>query len=446
LPEVSIITPVYANTPQKVAWLREAVESVRSQTFADWEMIVVDDLSDLALDLPDDERVRRVRTTRRYGPAAARNTAAARADGGALLPLDADDMLVEDALGKMYDAWRADPTRVVYGDLRRLDWSPDGWRVKDLHLPDYTFELSLKLTGIIPVTAMHSVECHERAGGWKLDLEHGLEDVEYWISAGKAGFCGYHLPELTLYYRRHETSRFYSLRHVRRLESDMRKAIRERHKDVYDGRYPMGCCGGSSSSSSSPKPAAKAGPAVTTLDQYPASEKIWVQYNGKRQASFGMVGASTGISYQVLGPGHKFEVHTSDVHRFARSGRGKDFRVGVPPPESRQATPEPEPKATEPAYQPPAPELAQIERLDPVGARARTHMPQPVTEPPKTQENGPRPLDALNLGALQDVLEMESWTVEGLAVADPDELTGYKGIGPVRAGQIIKRAQELSRG
>jgi hypothetical protein len=34
--------------------------------------------------------------------------------------------------------------------------------------------------------------------------------------------------------------------------------------------------------------------------------------------------------------------------------------------------------------------------------------------------------------------------VEGLAVADPDELTGYKGIGPVRAGQIIKRAQELT--
>src|SRR5687768_9711360 len=42
MPTVSIVLPTY----NRLALLREAVDSVRAQTFGDWELIVADDGSD----------------------------------------------------------------------------------------------------------------------------------------------------------------------------------------------------------------------------------------------------------------------------------------------------------------------------------------------------------------------------------------------------------------
>ncbi|HTW60977.1 MAG TPA: glycosyltransferase family 2 protein, partial [Terracidiphilus sp.] len=39
MPVVSIVTPVYNAAP----WLRQTLASVRAQTLADWEQILVDD-------------------------------------------------------------------------------------------------------------------------------------------------------------------------------------------------------------------------------------------------------------------------------------------------------------------------------------------------------------------------------------------------------------------
>jgi glycosyltransferase involved in cell wall biosynthesis len=176
--QISIITPAYIDTPEKGDWLKETIQSVQEQDFTDWEMIVVDDASPLALDIPDDPRVRVVRAAQQSKPSLCRNTAAALARSECLLPLDADDRLAAGALRAMYELWDADRKRVVYGDMQRLE--PQDVR------------------GTIPVTAMHSKEAHMRAGGWKEEFDAGLEDVEYWISCGLAGFCGYHIDLVTL--------------------------------------------------------------------------------------------------------------------------------------------------------------------------------------------------------------------------------------------------------
>ena len=129
----------------------------------------------------------------------------------------------------------------------------------------------------------------------------------------------------------------------------------------------MGCCGGgvayvppltfSQASVSAP----------LTLDQYPASEKVWVEYVGARQGSFGVVGAFTNYPYTVDGPEHKLEVHVSDLPKFRHSGRGVDFKVGVPAPNG--VTPPPPPTGPQPFVSNP-PELAQILQLDEVALAA----------------------------------------------------------------------------
>jgi glycosyltransferase involved in cell wall biosynthesis len=245
--QISIITPAYIDTPEKADWLKETVQSVQAQDFTDWEMIVVDDASPLALDLPDDPRVRVVRAAQNSKPSLCRNTAAALARSECLLPLDADDRLPAGTLRVMFELWNEDRKRVVYGDMQRLEPQESGGYDlgKEVKFPPYEFQRTLDFRGTIPVTAMHSKEAHTRAGGWKEEFDAGLEDVEYWISCGLAGFCGYHIDHVTLYYRRSQQNRSWHMRRTNQREGMMRNIIYQMHENIYEGRdYPMSCCGG----------------------------------------------------------------------------------------------------------------------------------------------------------------------------------------------------------
>lgn len=453
MPKISIITPAYIDTPDKLTWLREMLQSVQAQRFTDWEAVIVDDCSPLSLDplkqeFSDPTRFRWLRTASQSGPALCRNTAAALAEGAALLPIDADDLLADnDTLSVMVEAWEAGKSRVVYGDLQRLE---NGQRGKVFNLSEYTFQRSLDFNGIMPVTALHSKEAHIKAGGWKPDLDAGLEDVEYWIACGKAGFCGHRIHSTTLLYRRHETSRSFGLRHISRRETEMRNKILEIHRDVYEGRYPMGCCGGGSSYVP-PQNGGQAQMNISTpLTEFTDNQKQWVQYMGQREGAFSVVGDFTGIHYTVNGPGHKFEAHINDLPKFRRSGRGRDFAVGVAQPvELAKPVLVEIPVVTNGnEYRPPEPALAQIERLDTVGAASRgvALPPEPAMGPvPMTNSQATYDLTALELGEkIQSMLEAESWTVERLAEANLEELKAYPGIGPKMAKNIIERAAGIN--
>lgn len=89
-PEISVVTPLY----NKAASIGRAVESVLAQTFAEFEMIIVDDGStdDSAarVEAIDDPRITLVRQTNQ-GAAAARNHGVALARAAYVAFLDADD-------------------------------------------------------------------------------------------------------------------------------------------------------------------------------------------------------------------------------------------------------------------------------------------------------------------------------------------------------------------
>lgn len=369
---ISILTPAYIDSLDKLDWLNEQIKSVLAQSFQDWELIIIDDASPLEIKFETtDRRVRLLRTSTRYGPSLCRNTAAGLARFDCLLPLDADDLLASPTtLMNMHTVWRRDPSKIIYGDLQRYEVSNGRWEgAKLFALPEYSFQKVMDLNGIIPVTAMHSFDCHVKAGGWKGELEAGLEDVEYWIAAGKAGFCGQHINEPTLLYRKHDYSRHSLLRQQNKREVEMRNIIRTLHQDVYEGRYPMGCCGGGGSKAFIPSDNNNMNMAAlpSTLDQYANSEKVWVEYSGQREGSFGLVGQFTNITYTINGVGHKLEVHVNDLPKFRRSGRGLDFVVGVAAPNGTHQAEIKQPE-TEPGYNAQPPILAQVLRLDEVMA------------------------------------------------------------------------------
>lgn len=93
MPRVSIITPVY-NSANFVA---ETIKSVQAQTFVDWELILVDDLSsDGSLEIlqrfaSDDQRIRVLTLSKNSGASVARNLAIQEAKGRYIAFLDSDD-------------------------------------------------------------------------------------------------------------------------------------------------------------------------------------------------------------------------------------------------------------------------------------------------------------------------------------------------------------------
>lgn len=100
-PAVSVIVP----TKNRETLIRETLESIRAQTFADWEAVIVDDGSTdgteaiVAALEKDDPRVRWVpRTTEPGGVCASRNFGVDAARAPYVVFLDSDDLLTADCL------------------------------------------------------------------------------------------------------------------------------------------------------------------------------------------------------------------------------------------------------------------------------------------------------------------------------------------------------------
>jgi GT2 family glycosyltransferase len=141
-PKISIIMPVF-NTPEGI--LREAIDSVRSQYYADWQLCICDDASTaahirrvLSEYSAKDERIRVVFSPRNAGIAHASNCAMCLATGEFVGLLDHDDKLTPDALYEVVAALQTSDFDLIYSDEDRLDskgrrsepafkpaWSPD---------------------------------------------------------------------------------------------------------------------------------------------------------------------------------------------------------------------------------------------------------------------------------------------------------------------------------
>lgn len=124
--QVSVITPVRDGR----AFLGEAIASVKAQSVADWEMLIVDDGSTdggaelAAAAARADPRIRLIATGARRGAAAARNVGLKAARGDFVALLDADDLFEPEKFAVELAAMAAHPAAaMVYGPT--LWWWPD---------------------------------------------------------------------------------------------------------------------------------------------------------------------------------------------------------------------------------------------------------------------------------------------------------------------------------
>ncbi len=125
-PLISVVMPAYETEPH---YLKAAIDSVRSQTYPDWELCIADDGSRrrqvprlIAAAGRADDRIKSVRLEHNAGIAGASNAALALTSGEFVAFLDHDDVLTDDALLCAAEALTADSELdIVYTDSNKLD-------------------------------------------------------------------------------------------------------------------------------------------------------------------------------------------------------------------------------------------------------------------------------------------------------------------------------------
>jgi len=140
-PLVSVVMPIYGVE----RFVAEAVDSVLSQTFTDFEFIIVDDVSpDRSREICEgyeDERIKIVVHDKNRGLAGARNTGIRHARGQYIALLDSDDRWTMDKLEKHVEHLNNSP-KVGLSFSRSMFMNEDGELMNTYQMP--------KLTGITP--------------------------------------------------------------------------------------------------------------------------------------------------------------------------------------------------------------------------------------------------------------------------------------------------------
>jgi glycosyltransferase involved in cell wall biosynthesis len=193
---VSVILPMYNGE----RYIRAALRSVREQEYSPREIIVVDDGSTdagPALVAGEFPEVRCVRQDH-AGLSAARNAGLARASGGWIAFLDADDLWAPGKLKRQTDWLAAHPDKeAVFGHIRQF-YSPE-----EEGTLRGSFRYSREvLPGIHPDTMLISAAAVRRVGLFDPGVAMG-EFLDWFARAQEAGLAYGVLPEVLAYRRIH---------------------------------------------------------------------------------------------------------------------------------------------------------------------------------------------------------------------------------------------------
>jgi glycosyltransferase involved in cell wall biosynthesis len=209
VPRVSVVVPAHNAEP----FIERTLESVHTQTYRDWEVVVADDgSSDRTWELLQaaGPGVRSYRRQCAGGPAVARNLALSKATGEFAAFLDADDLLLPRYLESQLAWYEAASSRqpgtvgLVACDARILigeEYAPYTHleRIPDRDVP-ITLERVLRRNPIygaclVPTGVGEAV-------GWFDPELFGTEDFGLWIKILEAGYSAELNPEVLAVYRR----------------------------------------------------------------------------------------------------------------------------------------------------------------------------------------------------------------------------------------------------
>jgi glycosyltransferase involved in cell wall biosynthesis len=234
-PLVSIVIPTYVATPNQADLLAETLDTVAGQSCQDFETVIVDDGSPLAV---EPIAAGRPRTTvlrqPNGGSARARNTGIAASRGRYLIFLDADDHLLPPAIEAGLRAFHQHPEcGFVVGGREEMTFEGDPvpWSMARMPQESRLYEILLGFDWYIipPSSAMFRREVVDAVGGFRDPW--GADDLDFYLRVVRLalGYC-YERPAVTRY-RRYSAS---SSRDGERMLNSIR-VVYDRQREVVRG-------------------------------------------------------------------------------------------------------------------------------------------------------------------------------------------------------------------
>lgn len=227
-PTFSVLVPVY-NTPAH--WLTEMIESVRSQTYQNWELCIADDCSPAIHVRPlleraaaADSRIKLCMRPVNGQISAATNSALELATGSHVALLDHDDLLAPHALLMMAEAINAHPDAdLLYSDEDKLD--ARGQRYDPYFKPDFNPEL-LQAQNFINHLAVCRTQMLRELGGFRGAFD-GSQDYDVMLRLTAATrHPVVHVPHVLYHWRLYPGGETFSATQIERATTAAREAIR----------------------------------------------------------------------------------------------------------------------------------------------------------------------------------------------------------------------------
>lgn len=201
---VSVLMPVYNTAP----YLREALDSMLSQTFTDFELIVLNDCSpdnaEEILDVYGDPRIVRYKGEKNMGLSNVLNTGIGMARGKYIARMDSDDVSLPSRLQVQVDYLETHPEIDLVSVGMHLFGAKNEVWIRESH-PE-----KVKINAMFHSPVLHASSLWRKDSFEKYALRFSqemvpAEDYDLWTRALLNGLKLVNLPEVLYRYRIHDT-------------------------------------------------------------------------------------------------------------------------------------------------------------------------------------------------------------------------------------------------
>lgn len=210
---ISVLIPVY-NTP--VEWLCECFDSIKNQTFSDFEVIIINDGSgDITrnyLNTINDNRFNVYHLDKNIGIAKALNYGIDRCNFDIIARMDGDDIMLPDRLKIQYDYMLNNKgVDLVSGNLKTYHKNEKGWYINNI---DITYHPSIITNDVIKNSTwfinhpcvMFRKSSIMKIGCYNTEIYGYADDFELWYRMVQNNMILHNMRDIVLIYRISKTS------------------------------------------------------------------------------------------------------------------------------------------------------------------------------------------------------------------------------------------------
>ena len=197
---VSIITPSYKSRK----FIVDTINSVLKQTYENWEMIIVDDVSPddsnilIEAYVKQDYRIKLLKLEKNSGPAIARNKAINEAKGQYIAFLDADDLWMPEKLEKQILFMKNNKYEFSFTSYATM--SESGMKLNKIMLSEEKIDY-MKLLKSNKIGCLTAIYDTERIGKIYMPLLQKRQDFGLWLKILKKVDYAYGLNDVLGRYR-----------------------------------------------------------------------------------------------------------------------------------------------------------------------------------------------------------------------------------------------------